>query len=289
VNFSFIEKTIKAMASFVLTSISLWYTSNRKGFLQKVDERVKLVFLLTLIVLINLTHNYSTLIVLFFLFLGLYIVSGLNITNVYKKVFLLGFLFGFLLFAPASLNLFTKGESVFTIVHFHKNYRWWIYTIPKEISVTREGIAYVIRLTLKLIDSLSLVFLIIYTTTFEKIVKSLSFFKVPGIFLLTLTLSYKYIFILSQSITDTYIAIKMRWFGGATVAEAENIVANRIGYLYKKSWERYETAFQSMTARGFSGKVNFYYFNKLKTVDYIFVLLSIMIVSLVILLNYIYV
>jgi cobalt/nickel transport system permease protein len=170
-------------------------------------------------------------------------------------------------------------------MRFSEEHKWWIYKIPKEISITFEGIQVVLKLTLKVINSVSIVLLIISTTTFERLVKSFSFFKVPGIFLLTLTMSFKYIFILSQTIEETYCALKMRWWNRGALKDAEEIVTSRIGYLFRKSWEKYELAYQSMTARGFSGSVNFYYFEKINFKDYSFLAITAIIILSLILIN----
>ena len=70
--------------------------------------------------------------------------------------------------------------------------------------------------------------------------------------------------------------------------EAENLIAGRIGYLFKKSWERYELTYQSMMARGFDGSFNVYYFDKLKRIDYIFICITIMLMTSIIAINLIY-
>ena len=268
--FSFIDKTIKGAAAFVSSAHLQWKSSGRAGFLQGLDSRVKVVFMLLYIVLISLSGSViSQLIIAGILFL-LCLVSKISIYHLYRKVVVAGFLFGFLIFVPAALNIFTKGEPVLTLVHFSRSHQFWIYTIPEEITVTRAGILVVMRLTLRVINSVSLVLLIVSTTTFERIIKSLSFFKVPQLFLLTLTLSYRFIFILSNAVTETYRALSMRWWNGGTVKEAEAIVAGRIGYLFRKSWERYEIVYQAMIARGFDGRVNFCYFNKPGPADYFF-------------------
>jgi cobalt/nickel transport system permease protein len=267
---SFIDKTIRNIASFIAVTFSQWHTARKTGLFQSVDSRVKVFFLFASILLINLNpvlFHQAVYALLLFLFC---LLSRLDIVNVYKKILSIGFVFGFLVFMPALFNIFTPGDPVFTVIQFSREHHWLIYSIPREITVTSEGIHNVSRLTLKVINSVSVVFLIASTTSFERIIKSLSFFNVPNIFLLTLTLSYKFIFILSHVILESYRAIKMRWWNPKTGVEINEIVAGRIGFLFRKSWERYEIVYQSMTARGFTGRVNFCYIGKMSTTDYIF-------------------
>jgi len=286
---SFIDKTINNAAAFVSATFVQWQSAKKKGFFQLLDSRVKVMFLLFYVILVSILTSVAAQLLTASILLLLYFFSKLNIISIYKRVFAIGFIFGFLIFIPASLNIFTKGENVFTVLRFSHPHSWWIYNIPQEIAITHEGIRTVLRLTLKVFNSVSIVLLVVSTTTFERIVKSLSFFKIPDIFLLTLTLSYKFIFILSNTVIETYRAIKMRWWNRGSVREAEEIVAGRIGYLFRKSWERYELVYMSMISRGFTGRVNFCYFSKLKPNDFMFIAGSLILFGFLILINYLHV
>lgn len=283
---SFIDNTINNAAAFVSATFLQWQSSKRNGFLQLLDSRVKVIFMLLYAVLISITTSIACQGMIAFIIFLLCLFSKLNILHIYKRVMVAGFLFGFLVFIPASLNIFTKGEKLFNIIHFSQPHSWWLYNIPQDIYVTYEGLQIVLRLTLKVVNSVSIVLIIISATTFERLVKSLSFFKIPDIFLLTLTLTYKFIFILSNTVVETYHAIKMRWWNRGTVLEAEEIVAGRIGYLFRRAWERYELVYLSMTARGFNGKVNFCYFDKLKVADYLFIGAFLIVFSILLIINY---
>lgn len=101
-------------------------------------------------------------------------------------------------------------------------------------------------------------------------------------------MSYKYIFVLSQTVEEAYQALKMRWWSRGSVVKAEKIIAGRVGYLFRKSWERYELVYQSMIARGFDGSVHFQYFDGLKPKDYVFIGVFIIIAFSIGLINIIY-
>ncbi len=285
---TFIDKTMKNSASFIAASFTQLNVSSKSGLLQLIDPRIKLFSFMCFVVIVSLAHSISIQLLISAIVFLLYALSKIKLVSAYKKILLIGFLFGFLIFVPASLNIFTKGKPIVTLLKFPGGHIWWIYSVPKEITITHEGIQTVLHLTLKVCNSVSIVMLLIYTTTFERVIKSLSFFKIPGIFLLTLTLAYKYIFVLSHTVGETYCALKMRWWNRGTINDAGKIVAGRIGYLFRKSWERYELLFQSMVARGFSGSVNFYYFDKLKPADYFFMGVAIALIFSIILLKFFY-
>ena len=73
-----------------------------------------------------------------FIFL-LYIIARLKIFQVYRKIFFLAFIFGFLVVLPASLNVITPGKIIFNIITFNKPSHFWIYNIPQNIGFTENG------------------------------------------------------------------------------------------------------------------------------------------------------
>jgi cobalt ECF transporter T component CbiQ len=287
-NMLFVDKTTKNMAAFLVTSMQQWNASRKKGLLQELDARVKVLFVLAFIILTSLMHSIEAQIALCLFVFILLLVSKVNFISAYGKAAFITLLFGLLMFIPASLNLFSHGRIILPILKFDREHTWWIYTIPTEIGITREGLVIVTRLSLKVFNSVSLAMLLIHTTTFDQIAKALRMLKVPGIFVLTLTMSYKYIYLFSQTVVETYQALKMRWWSRGNRSEANSIIAGRMGYLFRKSWERYELVYQSMVARGFTGNADLVYSANLAAKDYRFLAVSFIILLFIILFNYSY-
>lgn len=284
----FIDKTTKNMAAFLITAVQHWDSSQKKGLLQQIDTRVKLISMLAFIVLVSFTHSVEILFCIACFVFIVSLLSSVDVWGAYKKTTFITFLFGFLVFIPASLNLFSHGKLLFTIISFEHQHNWYVYHIPAEIGVTKEGLLVVSRLCLKIFNSVSLASLLINTTSFEQITKGLKVLRVPDIFILTLTMSYKYIFIFSQTVMETYQALRMRWWERRKQSETEAIIAGRMGYLFRRAWERYEMVYQSMVARGFTGKINLYYNEKLSHKDLLFSVISLVIVFIFGYLNFTY-
>lgn len=283
----FVDKTSKNMAAFLVTGMQQWNSSQKNGLLQSVNATVKLLFVLSFIILISVSHiidiQLYVSVFLFFLFL----LSRISLRAVYSKAAVITFFFGFLVFIPASLNLFVKGDLVIPLIQLDKEYNWLVYHIPAEIGVTREGLLLVSRLCLKVFNSVLLTLLLIYSTSFDQIIKALRILHVPEIFVLTLTMSYKFIFIFSQTLLESYWALKMRWWNRGRKNEAGDIIIGRMGYLFRKSWERYELVFQAMMARGYTGNVRLYYTEKFTPNDYLFTAFALLILGFFIVLNFI--
>jgi cobalt/nickel transport system permease protein len=178
-----------------------------------------------------------------------------------------------LVIAPASLNLITDGKILILLMRFNTPHQFWIYHLPAIIGITQEGCFVVARFFLKVFNSLALTILVFYTTPFNEIIKALGMLRVPQLFLMVITLAYKFIFILSQTAEETYLALKSRWWRNSGVSDANVLVAGRIAYIFRKSWIKYEEIYKAMIARGFSGKVNLCYPKKFRWQDVAFLLL----------------
>jgi cobalt ECF transporter T component CbiQ len=269
----FIDRTLRKVAGFIRTGYLQIETASNKGLLQRLDARIKLLFMVCFIIQANVVRQIPVQLVISAFLLVLYLLSRLNIFSIYKKILFFSFFFGFLVFAPAALNVITDGKIIIHLFHFQDVNRFWVYRIPAEIGITREGILVVARLYLKVVNSLTITFLVFNTTQFNEIVKALKIFKVPDMFLLIITMTYKFIFILVHTMQETYFALKLRWWKKVKNSEANRIIAGRIVYTFRKSWHRYEEVFRAMLARGFTGEVNIYYLRKITNGDIYFLVL----------------
>jgi cobalt/nickel transport system permease protein len=271
---SFIDRTLKSIAGIIKVVYIQNDTATKKGLLQMLDARIKSLFLFFFIIIISLNRQISSQLFITVFFFALLVTSKVNLAFVYKKVVVLSFFFGFLVIAPAALNIVTNGDIMVTIFRFKTSHSFWIYHVPAVIGITKEGCWVVLRFYLKVANSLTLTLMIIYTTPFNDIIKSLRIFRVPNMFLLILTLTYKFIFILSQTIEETYFAMKSRWWKNAKGSHVNQMVAGRINHIFRKSWIKYEEIYHAMVARGYTGTVSLIYTGKLKWQDFAFLLFA---------------
>jgi len=272
----FIDRTIRNVASVIKSVYYQNETASKAGLLQKINARAKVIFLFGFIILVSFIRQIPSQLLISALVFVLFIFSRINIISIYKKILLLGFIFGFLIIAPAALNLVSDGKIIFNLIHFKSAHHFWVYNIPANVGITKEGCLVVIKFFLRITNSIALTLLIMYTTSFAEIIKSLKLFWVPDLFLLVITLSYKFIFILSHTTEETYFALKSRWWRNSKEASAKQFIAERITYIFRKSWVKYEEIYRAMLARGFNGNVNLCYAQKIKSSDFVF--LSVMLI-----------
>lgn len=264
---TFIDKSIKQIADVIKTGYVHWESSEKNGLFQMLDPRVKTVFLVAFIILVSMMRSIMVELAIAVFLAALIALSRLDLLHLYRRIIVFAFLFGFLIALPSAFNVITRGEIVIPVATLERSYHWWIYTIPAEIGITREGLFGVGMLTLRVMNSVSITLLVIYTTPFFEIIRALKVFRIPDTLLMIIILTYKYIFIFSKTVEDMYLAMKARLAGPVDGSKIRALLAGRIFYMFKRSQLQYEATYRAMLSRGFSGDVMLVSFRKLAVRD----------------------
>ncbi len=119
-------------------------------------------------------------------------------------------------------------------------------------------------------------YLLIATTTMEKICYALQLFHLPKTFVLQILLIYRYITVLLKEARRMAAAYRLRAPGQKGIAFSA--WGSFVGQLLLRSMDRADHVYQSMLLRGFDG--NFQYFTKKKatTGDYFYTILMIVLI-----------
>lgn len=263
-----LEKGICHVAEMIKTNYVLWESASKHGLFQQTDPRIKVLFLVFFIIIVSLKREAEPEILIGLLIFILAWLSHLAIWPFYRRVIILGFIFGFLISLPSSFNLVTEGEIIFPFLSLSGPYHFWVYRIPAEIGMTKEGLYRVVMLTLRVMNSVSLVFLVLHTTPFPDIIKALKIMKIPDSLLVTASLAYKYFFLFTRTVEDMHLAKKSRQMRELHSAETRRWVAGRIAMIFGKTQKKSEDIFRAMLSRGFSNAVKIYGFRKLRAQDW---------------------
>ena len=255
VRYAYLERGIAGISAMIRKCFFDPSCSSRSGWLQKTDARVKVIFLAFLIVLVSIKTRIESELAIAAALAVLAIFSGVGVARFYGRVLRYTFLFGLLVTFPAMFNVVTPGDMLLPVIELARPHQWWLYHIPREIGITSQGLQSVCLLNLRILNSIAAASLIVQTTPFNDIVKALKVFKVPETLLLIVTLSHKYIFILTRTIDDMFLARKSRLAGSVDNSEARDWVAGRLGTLFRRSRVRYEEIFRAMQSRGFRDEV----------------------------------
>ncbi len=268
VKISFVERGIDHLAGVIKRGYIHSEPLSKNGFFQRIDPRIKIFFLIFFIIIVSLKKDLlSEFYVSIFVFV-LVLLSRLKVIIFYRRVLLFGFFFGFLIALPSAFNFITTGELIFPVVKFSRPYDFWIYHVPATIGITKQGMSAVAMLTARVINSLSLSFLVLYTTPFLEMVKALKILKVPDSFLIVISLCYKYIFIFSKTIEDMYLAKRARMLREEKNKRAREWIAGRLALMFRKTQLRCEEVYRAMIGRGFSDSIKLYGFGKMRARDW---------------------
>ena len=266
---AFIDKTIQKLARLVQLSHQQLQITHQNIFLSKIAIRTRLLVFLYLILLISIMKPIRSEIIIGVVIFVMHLILNNNIIRAYRRIILFTFFFGFLIALPSALNLINKGEVVWPIFRLSNSYDFWVYHIPQVIGFTKEGLLGMYLLTFRIFNSISISFLLIITTPFNDIMKGLKMFRIPDSLLMIITLAYLYIFILSNSVAESYFAMKSRIIGHMDNKEVQQLIAGRITHIFKMSRRHFEKTFQAMLARGYTGDVVFDERERLALTDYL--------------------
>ena len=250
----FLDKTLLAVANVAERSLFSEDYARRDGFLQLLDVRIKLVTFLYLLVIISFIHRPQTAWLLYGLSLALAVFSRVSLVFFLKRVWLFVPLFSAAIVLPALLNIVTPGDPVWVLVKLSRAYSWGPYTIPAEIAITRQGLWGGIVFVSRVAASVSFAVLFTLTTKWAEVFSGLRSLFVPRVFVVTLGMTYRYLFVFLRLIQDMYRARKSRTIRPLSPATERNWIASRIGATFKKSVDMSEDIYKAMLSRGFHGE-----------------------------------
>ena len=252
---SFIEKTLRDIVRFLSEAVFSEEMALRQGFLQSLDPRVKVLTLVFLLIVVNLIAHLAVLWVFYLILLGLAALSRLSLRLLIARVWLVIPLFTGIMVLPAVFNWMRPGQPIWVIWNFGHVLRLGPMSLPSTLAVTKQGLWGGILLVSRVGISVSLAVVLTLSTRWMDFLRALRSFLVPRIFVATLEMTYRYIFVLITAIEDMFLARKARDAGQSSLREQRRFVAAAVGGLFGKSLQMSEEVYWSMTARGYAGEI----------------------------------
>jgi len=251
---SFLEKTINDIAKMLKEVIFFEDIAFQKGFLQKLDPRVKVISLIILILTSTLIHNVLILTIVYLISCILAKISYVPLKLYFKRIWLITPLFTGVAVLPSIFNYVRPGTSLISLINFGHQLHFGPITFPAELTITTQGLEGAILLIVRVGVSISLAFLFTSTTRFTNLMKAFRVLFLPKIFITTLEMCYRYIFILLNITTDMFVARKSRTFSKINSRDGRRFVSNVIGSLFGKSYALSEEVYGAMLSRGYKGE-----------------------------------
>jgi cobalt ECF transporter T component CbiQ len=237
-----VGKTLAGVADLARRALFSDDIAARDGLLQRLDARVKLLTLLSVLVASALVRTVPMLAALTFAAMGLAVLSGMSARWFLARVWLFVPIFTGIVVLPAASNLITPGHIVVPL-------GTWFGT---RVGLTAEGLEAAALIVLRVASSISLVVLLTVTTPWARLLGALRSLRVPTTVVLILSMTYRFVFLLLGSVTDMYTARRARTVR-ADLGRARRFVAASAGALFGRSHALSEEVYLAMVARGYRG------------------------------------
>lgn len=243
--FGWIEQTIGGISGAIERAVFTEELTRLNGWLQGLDPRVKLAMFLITVLAASSTNSLLALAIFYLVLLVVAYRSQVPFDFFVKRVWIGIPLFAGIVIVPSIF--FTTGPRLFDItlgpIHFGPSIA---SIMGAMVFIARVGV------------SVSLAVLLILTTPWADILKSLRTFRVPQVFVLLLTMTYRYIFLFLHTANGMFEARKSRTVGKTTGQEQRGWISGSMGSLMNRSFKMSNDVYAAMAARGFSGEVRTY-------------------------------
>jgi cobalt/nickel transport system permease protein len=261
---NFLEKTLRDIQALFNALFYAEITAAKKGLLQALDPRVKLLTFLGLMIAVNLTQSLRQLVIFSGYLLILAALSRLPLLPFCKRAAGIALLFTGLVTLPALFNLVRPGDP--------------LWQLTDNLYITRQGVYGSVLLMLRSFTSLSLVFLLTAATKWVNILKALRVLKIPAIFVTTLEMAQRYLFLSLELASQTFTARKSRTLGKYGGRESRRFVAAATGNLLIRTSMLGDEVYQAMLSRGYCGEIRSLNQFKTHNIDWIWLSVNLLVV-----------
>jgi cobalt/nickel transport system permease protein len=212
-------------------------------FSRNATPALKLISIVLFLIGALMAKSIITLGILYLFCLVFAAVSSISLFFFLGRTVLFVPLFSLCIALPAITNMVTPGDPVFTVTLF-----------SHAISITRQGIDSAVIFCARVLVSVSFTILLMLTTRRHVLLKVLRIVHVPRIFVMTIGMSYRYIFVLLDIIQHAYVGIKSRVGFVSSSKSGRSIVAMNMAGLWLRSYRMHSQVYDAMVSRGYCGE-----------------------------------
>ncbi len=240
---AFVERTMMGALSFLRESVFADECASCRGFLQARDPRMKAISIGFLLLIVLFARSSVFLLGMYGVCLLLAAASAIPIGFFLKRTWFFIPLFALCIALPALFHSFSPGEPVLTFK-----------AGGLTASITRQGVWSASLFFMRVLSSVSLVVLLALTTRHYALLQMLRTMWVPQLFVMTLGMCYRYIYLFIEVVLNMYTALKSRVGFVRSAAGGQRIVAWHIAGLWQRSYQMHRDVYDAMLSRGFSGE-----------------------------------
>jgi cobalt/nickel transport system permease protein len=230
----FLEKTLLSITDILERSLVNETWSRRRGLLQAIDPRLKIVLLVLAVLLCSLARNIPLLLALYGAAFLLALLSRINPASYTKRVWIFIPFFSGLVALPALF--ITPGPPLAEL---------------GPVTITRTGALAAAMLVLRVSTSVSYTLLFILTTPWNEALRALRGLFIPATAIDLLAVSYRYLLVLIRTLSELLIARKSRSIAPLPHRMEMGFVSRSVGLLFIKSLHLAESVRMAMVSRGY--------------------------------------
>lgn len=236
----FVEKTMRGLLDAMRYALFAENLATSDGFLQRLDPRVKLVGITALIIAAISVHRIWMLAGIFVAAVVLGLISRVPLRVLGARVWIAVLAFTGAIALPAIF--LTPGNIVYRLPGLN-----W--------PVSHQGLISAAFLVLRAETAATLSMLLILCTLWTHLLRALRFFRIPVVLVVTLGMTYRYVFLFLQSAKDMFESREARLVGSLDATDRRRLAAASAGVLLGKSLQLSGEVHIAMQARGFRGEV----------------------------------
>jgi cobalt/nickel transport system permease protein len=237
-----LEQTVSGITGSIEHAVFTEEHARSRGWLQGVDPRAKLGMFLVLVLAAGLSASLVVLAAMYLLILGAARASRVPFEFFVRRVWLGIPLFAGVVVLPAVFLV--PGPRLFELA-----------LGPLTIAPSVPGLEGAILFVARVGVSVSLAVLLVMTTPWADLLKSLQALRVPQLFILVLAMAYRYIFLFLHQANGMFEARKSRVVGRTSGGEQRRWISGSMGNLLNRSFKMSNDVYAAMVARGFSGEM----------------------------------
>lgn len=253
---SLARRALAGFARLAATTLADDAIAARGGLLQGIDPRIKAVSLLGLVVVATLIHSLPALLACYAACIALAAVSRVGARR-FAGVWLVVPLFSAAIMLPATLNVVTDGNPVWTIVHFTRD-RFGPWRLPSALAVTDAGLLAAARMVLRTAVCVSLALLLTVTTPRARLLRGLRGLGVPALFVTMLAMMDRYLGILVRAAEEVHLAKVSRSVAPMDLRREQAWAAAGIASVFRRSSALGQEVYLAMLSRGYSGEIRLF-------------------------------
>jgi cobalt/nickel transport system permease protein len=251
-----LEETVGGITENIEHAIFTEHHARSAGWLQRRDPRIKMVGSLVAILAASLTASLFGLALLYVSTLAAARASRVPFGFFVKRVWLGIPFFAGIVVLPAIF--FVPGPRVFDLA-----------IGPAHLAPSWNGLAGAALFVSRVGVSVSLAVLLVVTTPWADVLKSLRALKVPQVFVLVLSMTYRYVFLFLHTANGILLARKSRVVGRTTGAEQRRWITGTMGNLMSRAFKMSNDVYAAMLARGFGGEIRTFTTYRVRAADWI--------------------